>query len=77
MARRETFEQLVRRLAPGETWEQFADRCGVTSRMLQNYNHGRSKRPHTVTMRALGHALGVDEDVVRKAIQASYEAAQG
>ena len=71
MRRRETFEQLVRRLAPGETWEQFAARCGITSRMLQNYNHGRSKRPHALTLRAIGEALGVDDQVVRKAIETS------
>ena len=76
MARRETFEHLVTRLSPkGETRKAFSERCGVTTRMLQNYEYGRSKRPHTLTLKAIAEALGCTEDDVRQAVAKSYDLA--
>lgn len=73
--KRETFEQLVTRLTPDETWESFADRCGVTSRLLLYLRQGAGKRqPNRLTLRAIAAALEVDESVVLAAIQASRAA---
>jgi len=74
MARAETFEQLVTRLTPDETWEAFAARVGVTSRQLLNLRRGvGTRRPTRGTLALLASALGVDVERVRKAIEASRQ----
>lgn len=78
MTRAETFEELVSRLTPDETWGDFADRARVTSRQLLNLRNGVGKRAPTAgTVALLALALDVDEDVVRAAIEASRAAGEG
>ena len=73
MARPEDFEELVERLAPDETWGEFAERAGVTSRRILSLRRGEGKRPFRPTVTKLAAALGVEPPVVRAAIAESVK----
>lgn len=69
--RAEDFEDLVNRLAPAETWEDFAARAGVTSRRVLSFRRGEGIRPFRTTIAKLAAALGVSPADVTAAIAES------
>lgn len=75
--RRETFDDLLtKQMPPGESWEDFAARAGVTSRAIRILRDRGGKRPFRGTVAKLATALGVPPARVRAAIEASREAAE-
>jgi transcriptional regulator with XRE-family HTH domain len=68
---RETFDALLDKLAPPETWEAFAVRAGVSSRRIRSLRLGEAVRPHRTTLHKLAEALGCTTARVRAAIEAS------
>lgn len=70
----ETFAQLLDALAPGEGWEDFAKRAGVSDRTVWRIRRGDAVRPFRGTLLALAKALRCDLDRVRAAIAASRSA---
>lgn len=77
MARRpETFDELVTKLAPTETWEALAKRAGVSSRQMRGWRTGSAgARPYRPTIAKVAEALGCDFARVEAAIAASRAAA--
>lgn len=77
MTKAESFEELVLELTDeDETWTAFADRAGVTTRIVQMWRAAGTKRPHSLTVRAIAAALRCDEERVREAVAESYRRAQ-
>lgn len=78
MARRatlETIDDLLADLAPTETWEAFASRCGVSSRTIRAWRSGAGgKRPYRPTVAAVAAALGCGYARVLDAIRHSRAA---
>jgi transcriptional regulator with XRE-family HTH domain len=67
----ETFADLLDKCVPGERWEDFAGRAGVSSRTVWRMRSGVSTLPFRDTVAKLAKALGVEPSRVRAAIQAS------
>lgn len=74
--RPETFDDLVAKLAPSETWEALAERLGITSRQLRSWRNGAGgARPHRPSITKVADGLGCDRERVEAAIAASRAAA--
>lgn len=73
--RPETFDDLLNACAPGESFQDFAARAGVTDRTLLTFRKGGGVRPHRTTLAAIAGALKVEPARVRAAIEASRAAA--
>lgn len=67
----ESFDELLDRLAPGESLEAFALRAGVASRTVWRWRTGRSPRPQRGAMSLVADALHCSIARVRDAIEAS------
>ena len=72
MPRRETFDALLRKTLPiGETFEAFAARIGVSSRVLRVWRTKGSQRPFHATISKVAAGLGVEAARVLAAVLAN------
>lgn len=70
-----TFDDLIQRLRPA-TLAEIAELCGLSLRALSDLRAGKVETPRRATVIALAVALQCKPSKVRRAIQASYDAAQ-
>ena len=71
----ETFDDLMANLASDETWTSFAQRAGVSTRIVELWRAVGTKRPHALTIRAVASALRCEDQRVRDAVAESYRQA--
>jgi DNA-binding Xre family transcriptional regulator len=71
MPRRRTLDDLLRKVIAERRLTQFCKDVGISPWTLQRMRNGEGTRNHRGTILAMATELGVSEDVVRKAIEAT------